>query len=227
MADNSNDMEAIKAELLRRGAINDSSSSASSAPSDGGLLQNGDRSNSFGFMSHPLDNSMKAVHGMQDFAGGLMGSVQRGASLLSKGVEYPTHAAYEAITGNKVPHYDPGEMFGLAGSQPVDLNKTISHNPDSFMSKMGQFAPAIAAGGISLPGQMAANGLWGAIQADPNQTNSVLPNGRIGAGIEDATLVGAGGALLKYAPKLMQGVSSKIGDAINYLRPNQDAASFL
>lgn len=226
--------EQLRAEAISRGLIpaDSGGSSASAAPmasSDGGLLQNGDTSNSFGFMSHPIANTMKGVHAVQDFAGGLMGGVQKGAAFLTKPIEYATHAAYEGITGNKVPHYDTGELFGTSGDQPVDLNKMISHNPDSFMSTIGKYAPAIAAGGASIPGQAVANGLWGAVQASPDQTNlgGYLPSGRIGAGVEDAALAAGGSALAKYGPGLVVKAAQKIGDAANYLRPDKDAAAFL
>jgi hypothetical protein len=222
--------EQIRAELIRRGAIKDDSApSSDAAPSDGGLLQTGDTSNSFGFMSHPIDNTMKGVHAVQDFAGGVMGGAQRLGATLGQAVEYPTHAAYQAITGNKVPHYNVREMFGLEGDNPVDLNKMISHNPDSFMSGLGKYAPAIAAGGASIPGQIAANGLWGAVQADPGQQNmgGYYPEGRIGGGLADATLATAGAGAFKYGPSLLRAGANQVGKIANYLSPNKDAASFL
>jgi hypothetical protein len=224
----------IEAELIKRGALpatSDSSgaSAAPNTPNDGGLLQNGDTSNSFGFMSHPIANTMKAVHGVQDVAGGLMGGAQRFGASLGQAVEYPVHAGYEALTGNKVPHYNVREMFGLAGENPVDLNQEISHNPDSFMSKMGQFAPAIAAGGANLGRQAVANGLWGAVQADPDQQNlgGYLPNGRLGAGIEDAATAATLGAAGKYGPGLIVKAGQQIKKGMNYLSPDKDAAEFL
>lgn len=221
--------EQIEAELKARGVNVPSGAGAPSAPSDGGLLQNGDTTNSFGFMSHPIANTMKGVHAAQDFAGGLMGGVQKGAAFLTKPIEYATHAAYEGITGNKVPHYNTGELFGVGGDNPVDLNKAISNNPDSFMSTMGKYAPAMAAGGASIPGQMVANGLWGAVQADPQQENlgGILPSGRVGAGIEDAALAGTVGAAAKYGPGLIKSGANQVKKAWDYIHPDQDAAAFL
>lgn len=231
MADNSpDDMEAIKAELMKRGALpSNNASAAPSMPSDGGLLQNGDTTNSFGFMSHPIANTMKGVNAVQDFAGGLMGSAQKLGATIGQAVEYPTHAAYETITGNKVPHYNVREMFGLEGENPVDLRKSISHNPDSFMSGMGGIAPAIAAGGASIPGQIAAQGLWGAVQADPGQENlgGYMPSGRIGAGLTDAALTAGGAAAFKYAPGVLKAGAKQVGRVFNYLNPDKDAAAFL
>jgi hypothetical protein len=221
--------EQIEAELKSRG-VNVGAPNMPSAPmSDGGLLRNGDTSNSFGFMSHPIANTMKGVRAVQDFAGGLAGGAQRFGSFIGEAAEYPTHAAYEKITGNKVPHFNVREMMGLEGENPVDLRKMISHDPNSLMSSLGGLSPAIAAGGASIPKQIVANGLWGAIQADPGQENlgGILPSGRVAAGAEDAALTGVGGALLKYGPGLIKAGAKKVGEAWNYINPNKDAASFL
>lgn len=194
----------------------------------GNLLQNGNQ-DGFGFMSHPVENTKKGLRAIQDLTGGLMGSIQHAGALIGQGVEYPTHAAYEAVTGEKVPHYNVGELFGLEGQRPVDLRKTISHDPNSFMSSVGGILPAIAAGGASIPGQIAAQGLWGAAQANPEQKNlgGILPDGRMGAGIIDAALGGAGGLAAKYAPSLIKGAANKIKEGFNYLRPDKTAKEFL
>lgn len=161
----------------------------------------------------------------KDFAGGVMGGAQRFGSALSELVEYPTHAAYEALSGNKVPHYNVRELWGLEGKNPVDLKKAISHDPNSFVSTAGQFAPAIAGGGTNIAKQAITNGLWGAVQANPEQENlgGILPSGRSGAAIQDAGTAAALGGALKYLPKIPQ----KIGNLVNYIRPNKDAAAFL
>lgn len=236
----------LRAEAIKRGLIKPdaSMSGASSAPMSSApaapnaparapqagdnFLQNADQ-NDFGFMSHPITNTMKGVHAVQDFAGGLAGGAQRLASFIGEGAEMPAHAAYEKVTGNKVPHFPVREFMGLEGDNPVDLRKMISHNPDSFMSSLGGFAPAIAAGGASIPKQILANGVWGVTQANPDQVNATgyLPNGRIAAGAEDAALAGTLGAAAKYGPGLIKAGAAQVGKAVNYLNPNKDAEAFL
>lgn len=229
MADVDFTQDELRAEAVRRGLIPADNNAAPMEPSDGGLLAHGDTTNSFGFMSHPIANTMKGVHAAQDFAGGLMGGAQRFGAFLSEPVEMATHAAYEKLTGNKVPHYNVRELWGLEGDNPVDLNKSISNNPDSFMSKIGQYAPAIAAGGTNLARQAITNGLWGAVQANPNQENlgGILPSGRVGAGIENAGEAALLGGAAKYAPGMVVKGAQQIGKAVDYLRPDKDAAAFL
>lgn len=221
--------EQLRAEAISRGLIPADTAGTSTPerqkqPGDN-FFQNEDQNN-FGFMSHPITNTMKGVHAAQDVAGGLMGSAQRLGSAIGEAVEYPLHAGYERYTGNKVPHFPVREFMGLEGENPVDLRKIISHNPDSAMSTVGGILPALAGGGLSIPRQMAAQGLWGAIQADPGQENlgGIVPSGRVAAGLTDAALTGAVGAGVKYG---LPAAASVIKKGYNYLSPNKDAEAFL
>ena len=146
---------------------------------------------------------------LRDIAGGAVGGAQRLGSAIGEAVEYPTHAAYEAITGDKVPHYNVRELFGLEGDKPVDLERMISSKDPSKLAQLaGEYGAAPLAAGKNLLKQMIANGLWSATQADPGQKNAfgLLPEGRTGAAIEGAVLPAALGAVakgIKAIPKVI------------------------
>ncbi len=222
--------EQLRAEAIARGLIPADTANTPDAPTrqkqpGDNFFQNEDQ-NTFGFMSHPITNTMKGVRAVQDVAGGLMGSAQRLGSAIGETVEYPTHAAYERYTGNQVPHFPVREFMGLEGENRFDLREKISHDPNSAMSKVGGILPALAGGGLSIPRQMAAQGLWGAVQADPGQENlgGIAPSGRMGAALTDAALTGTVGAGVKYG---LPAAASVIKKGFNYLTPNKDAEAFL
>lgn len=209
----------IKNELIRRGAL-----PASGKPS---LTEDESKSSLMDTLFNPVTNVKNIGRGIQDFAGGLAGLGQKTASMIGEAVEPATHAAYQAITGNKVPHFPVREFMGLAGDNQFDLTKAIAHDPNSFMAKLGGFAPALGAG--SLLRGAGASGLIGAIQADPGQQNAMglLPSGRIGGGLADAAMVGAGGAALKYAPPVARYLKSSAANTIeatkNFLKTAKEA----
>ena len=235
-------IDADTGEAIKKDAQPSEEASPAAAPeqpkSDEGMFAHGDTSDSLGFMSHPIDNTMKGVHAAQDLAGGFAGGAQRLGSFIGEGAEKLAHAGYEKATGNKVPHYNAREAFGLEGPNKWDAREKISHDPNSFMSMMGGALPAIEKGGLSLlpkakgglqAGQALAQGLWGTTQADPDQQNlgGWLPKGRVGAGIQDAGATLALGGLAKYGPKVVVKGAEKLGEWMNWLRPNKDAGKFL
>lgn len=211
--------EMARAELARRELEKRKNSNQPQVDNDSGIVDK---------LFNPVTNAKNLAHGVQDIAGGVMGGAQRLGSTIGEAVEYPTHAAYEAITGNKVPHFPVRQFMGLAGDDQFDLNKVISHDPNSIASKLGQYAPALASGVGSIPRAAAVTGLWGAVQSDPEQENAggLLPSGRIGGGLADAAMVGAGGAALKYASPAAQylksGAMNSMDVAKNFLRMTKE-----
>ncbi|MHB1222321.1 MAG: hypothetical protein ACYC0J_10030 [Gammaproteobacteria bacterium] len=147
--------------------------------------------------------SSPATH-IQDFAGGVAKGAQNIAALLGEGGQ----AIASGLTGGYAPTTDIREEMGLGKDRPVDLGGLIaSKNPNPLIMGAGQYAPAIAYGGASIPGQAISAGMYGMTQADPDEQNmfGLLPNGRIGRGISDAVstlaLGGLGKELLSGLPK--------------------------
>lgn len=141
--------------------------------------------NMLGIRRTPVDT-------LRDIAGGVMYGAQNIAALLGEGGQ----GLASLLTGGHAPTVDIREEMGLGKNIPVDLRKIIGSSRPSMATPIlqgaGQYAPAIIAGGASIPGQMVANGLFGMTQAAPDETNlgGLLPSGRIGRGIEDAALTG-------------------------------------
>lgn len=135
---------------------------------------------------------------IRDLAGGALYGAQNIGAALGQLVEYPAHAAYEKISGNKVPHYNVREMFGLEGENPVDLRNYISSkNPNALLSGIGQYGLGASMGGAKLLPMMAANAINSAVQAPPGH--------RLQQGVEGAVIPGIGVG---------------IGKGINYSKPS-------
>lgn len=213
----------LKAELIRRGVL---------APDDGEqAARSQNAKDAIGLDRGPLDT-------VRDVAGGVMGGAQRLASTMGEAGQAIGNLAaplrkYVPEWAKVVPNVNIREEMGLAGPNQVDLEKMISSdNPSRIAQGVGKYLPAIAAGGASIPGQMVANGLWGAVQAAPEQQNAggYLPNGRIGGAVTDAALAGAGGVvgkeLMAGAPNI-RAAANYVGKKLDYLRPDKDAAEFL
>lgn len=171
----------------------------------------------------------RTINAARDLAGGVMKGAQSFGALLGEGGE----ALAGILTGGYAPKVDIREEMGLGKDRPVDLGGMIaSKNPSSLAMGAGQFAPAIIAGGASLPGQIASTGLWGAVQASPDQKNfgGLLPRGRIGGGLADAITTGAAGKVgeevLSGLP-MIRNMGAKIMNKADYLRPNKAAKEFL
>ena len=94
------------------------------------------------------------------------------------------------------------------GSNAAPAANIASENPNPLLQSLGQYLPAIASGGTSLPGQALASGVWGASQAEPNQQNIIAPKGRLGAGLETGLMTLGGGKALESISKLF-GLSNK------------------
>lgn len=209
--------EQLQAEAIRRGLI--PAAPDTSATAQEPFLK-----------SRPFGYAPEILRGAQNFVGGVMGGAQRlGATLGEAGQAVGELASpLRKLVPDAlkiVPDVNIREEMGLAGPNQVDLNKMISNDPDSFMSSIGRFSPAIASGGASIPGQAVAMGLWSAVQANPDEENlgGYLPEGRGGAAIKDAALTAGVG----YGAKLAAKAIPYVGKAINYIRPNKSAAEFL
>lgn len=97
-------------------------------------------------------------------------------------------------------------------------NPTI---PDKMLQAASGYAPFGMAGGLSIPGQIAAGGAYGYTQTDPEEKNlfGILPNGRSGGGLEGMLMAALGGGGAKAV--------TKIPAAYRYLTPGKDTKAFV
>ena len=229
--------EQIKAALISRGVAlpDDTDDKAEESSAVGKFLQDkllGNASNPTGFQ--------KIGKYSRDFAGGVMRGVQNLDALLGESGQAIGEVAaplrkYVPEWAKVFPEVDIREQLGLKGDNQVDLGKMIaSKNPNPLVYGGGQLAPAISAGGKSILGQMVANGLWGAVQAQPEEGNNSLTQGRANQGLMDAGITGALGvagkeiaAGLPYVRGALSKVGEKLNKPIEYLRPDKSAKEFL
>lgn len=210
--------EMARAELARRRALkqSDSSSKSDSLNIDNGNSEKNNQLNKlFGIGRTPIDT-------VRDVAGGAMKGAQNIAALLGEGGQAIGDIGARLVTGKWPQEINIREELGLGKDRPVDLESIISSkNPNPLLQGLGQYAPAIIAGGASLPGQMLSNALYGSTQASPEQKNlfGILPEGRPGAALE--------GALLSALPLGVGKVIGKAREGINYLRPNKSSEEFI
>ena len=215
--------EQLRQELIRRGAMNDEGFKPSSVKAEvpEGLKQFREQ---IGADRIPTDL-------LRDAAGGLMGGAQKIAATMGEagqaigGLAEPLQK-YVPEFLKRIPDVNIREEMGMGQNYPVDLESIMSsQNPNPIAQGAGKYAPAIAAGGTSVPGQMVANGLYGAAMASPEQENlgGWLPEGRPGAAIEDASLAG----LFAGAKPVAKTIAKPFVKAANYLRPNKSAKEFL
>jgi hypothetical protein len=156
---------------------------------------------------------------LQDLGAGAMRGGQNIAALLGEG----GNALASLLTGGYAPKVNIREEMGLGKNRPVDLGSMFaSKKANPLVMGLGQYAPAIIAGGTTLPGQATAMGLYGAAQAQPDQQNAfgLLPQGRGGAAIESAALAGLPFAI----PKAIGGIKSFFN---KYLTPETTAKNYL
>jgi len=145
-----------------------------------------------------LKNSRSGIDVLRDVGAGVARGAQNLGSALLEGGEYITRKGAERLgrdLGNpvNVPKWNAREFAGLEGNNPIDLGKYIeSKNPDAMSQMVGQYGPAILAGGPSILRQMLTQGGYAASQASPDEQNALglLPYGRGGAAIEGAALGG-------------------------------------
>lgn len=170
---------------------------------------------------------------IRDVVGGIAGGSQKLASSLLEGGEYITRKGAEKIGrdfGNpvNVPQWNAREFMGLEGKNPIDLEKMIqSEHPDWLSGAIGKYALPAASGGANMIRQMLMQGGYGASQANPDQQNAMglLPNGRLGAGMQDAASVLAAGKLLPLMSKGLGNIFSTVKNAFTKINPKEVSES--
>lgn len=110
------------------------------------------------------------------------------------------------------PYVNIREELGLGKDRPIDVGSLVQgNNPNPLTQGITQYAGGAILGGPSMGGQIAGNAIWGALQSQPDQSNlsGLLPNGRLGAAIEEGGLA----ALSFLGAKAISGLksSSKTG----------------
>lgn len=161
---------------------------------------------------------------LRDVAGGIAGGSQNLASGLLEGGEYITRKGAEMLGKSlghpvNVPRWNARQFMGLEGNNPIDLQKMIqSKHPDWLSGALGKYVLPSLAGGSNLARQALMQGAYGASQASPDQPNAMgfLPKGPLGAGIQDAGSVLAGGKLL---PLMARGLGNTFSTIRNAFRP--------
>jgi len=137
-----------------------------------------------------------------------------GFSSIQKGVQQ--------ATGFSLPDVNIREELGLGKNNPVDFQNLIgSKNPNPFIQLMAQYAPGVFSGGATLPGQVASNAIYGAVQAQPEQENAfgLLPSGRGGAAIEGGVLA----SLPVTVPKSFQATKGVFDKYLNPKMTHENA----
>ena len=103
------------------------------------------------------------------------------------------------LTGGYAPQVNYDEILGIT-------------KPNQAAQVVGKYVPAIATGGSSALGQAAAGGIYGGLSAEPGEKpvipglKNILPENRIGVGIQDAILplvLGAAGRAVNYGRNLI------------------------
>jgi hypothetical protein len=161
--------------------------------------------------AHPLSS-------LQDFGAGAAGGIQRaGASMgelgqyLSENLNPLSPLRKYVPESMKIERPNIRELAGLGEENPLKLEEALASSNNNPLAKaLGQGFGGVALGGRSLPGQIASNAGWGAIQAEPGQ--------RLEEGLIGGALVGIPGALFK-AP-------GAIRSASQYMQPGKAAEAF-
>ena len=221
----------IRQELMKRGVVpNDVAASMGGGVDPEKQAQMDAFKDATGMNRTPFDT-------MRDVAGGLMGGIQHGLANMGEAGQAigNTMAApfrkYIPDWMKVVPDVNVREELGLGQNNPVDLEKMISSkNPSGLAQGIGKFLPAMAAGGASIPGQMLAAGVYGGATANPDEQNLIAPNGRIGAGVQDALTAGlfgkVGQEVLGGLP-ITKAVGKYVNNKLDYFRPDKSAEEFL
>ncbi len=170
---------------------------------------------------------------IRDFAGGLAGGSQNLASGLLEGGEYITRKGAEMLGKSlghpvNVPKWNARQFMGLEGNNPIDLQKMIqSQHPDFLSGALGKYVLPSIAGGSNLARQALMQGAYGASQASPDQPNAMgyLPKGPLGAGIQDAASIFAGGKLLPLMARGLGNTLSTIRSAFRPINPRDVSSS--
>lgn len=158
------------------------------------------------------------IDAFKDVGVGLM----RGGQHLAETLGEAGQGIASAATGGYAPRVNMREEMGLGKENPVDFQNLIgSKNPSALLQGVAQYAPGALMGGSNLAGQVASNAMWGASQALPDTKAAIplLPPGRASAALEGGVM----GALPFGVAKGMQAGKS----ALDYMRPQNDAASFM
>lgn len=204
--------EELQQELSRRKELESElasrkgQSQQSVQPSDGGIFNLGG--------GPPSDRSVMDV--IRDLGAGLARGSQNLASAGLEAGEYLTRKGAERLGKSlghpvKVPYWSAREFMGLEGPNKIDLGKMIEgQRPDPLSQAIGQFGPAIAAGGPNALRQMLTQAGYGATQASPEEKNllGLLPSGRGGAAIESGALAGLPFAIPKLFGKAKNALSN-------------------
>lgn len=170
---------------------------------------------------------------LRDVSAGVARGSQNLGSALLEGGEYVTRKGAEKLGRSlghpvEVPYWNAREFAGLEGKNPIDLGAMIQgKNPDALSQMIGQFGPAIAAGGPNLLRQMAMQGGYGASQAKPDEQNALglLPQGRLGAGLSNVGGVFAGAKLLPLMARGTGNLLSNIKNAFTKVNAKEIAQS--
>lgn len=159
-----------------------------------------------------IGNGRTPFSTLQDIGAGVGRGAQNIASLLGEAGQSLAGLA----TGGYAPQVNIREEMGLGKERPVDLGNVLaSKNPNPFAVGLGQYAPAIIAGGASLPGQALSGGLYGATQAPEGE--------RLKEGLEQGLGTYGLGKLAQLAPKGYEAAKN----ALSFLRPGKNAESFI
>src|SRR5579863_8693250 len=153
-------------------------------------------SEKLGINRTPFDN-------IRDIAGGVLNFGQNAAALLGEAGQ-----GIHQLTG-LAPNVNVREQLGLEGENRINAGDVISSkNPNPLLQALGEYAIPAAMGGLSIPGQAVAGGLYGAANAPTGQ--------RIISGLKDALMAA-----------LIPGGAKTIPKIANYLHPEKEARGFL